>query len=125
MTTATKSTSKEDARAILEKLPEDVTWKEIAARFRLQQAVEQSLEDSRQGRIIPHEEVMAEIEQFEAGIKKEQLLRLIKSLPQETSWGDLLYRLSVLRAVEVGMRDCDEGRVVGHEEMKREFGFHE
>lgn len=50
-------TTKEIAVKTIERLPDSATWADIEERVRFIAAIEKGLQDIRNGRIIPHEEV--------------------------------------------------------------------
>lgn len=50
------STVKEEARRIVERLPEEATWKDLQYAINVRQAIEAGLKDSREGRTVPLEE---------------------------------------------------------------------
>ncbi len=52
-------------------------------------------------------------------IAKKQVMKVIKSLPDDCTIEDIQYRLYVLEKVEQGIRAIDEGRVVPHEEVEK------
>ena len=54
---------------------------------------------------------------------KEEAKRLIDSLPEDSSWSDVMYEIYVRREIESGLRDLDEGRSKPHEEVKKMFGL--
>ena len=47
------ATVKEEARRLVERLPEDATWEDLQYQIYFRQAVEAGLEDSRAGRVVP------------------------------------------------------------------------
>jgi hypothetical protein len=47
------STVKEEARRLVERLPDDATWEDIQYEIYVRQAVEAGLKDSREGRTVP------------------------------------------------------------------------
>ncbi|HWG46929.1 MAG TPA: hypothetical protein VN688_29470 [Gemmataceae bacterium] len=49
-------TIKEEARQLIERLPEDATWEDLQYQIYFRQAVEAGLKDSREGRTVPLEE---------------------------------------------------------------------
>ena len=53
---------------------------------------------------------------------KKDVQRLLAKLPDDASLEDVQYHLHVLRHIERGRRDVEEGRVVSQEEMKRRIG---
>jgi predicted transcriptional regulator len=58
----------------------------------------------------------------DASVKKEAH-RLVEDLPEDATWDDLMYRIYVRQAIEAGIRDADEGRVVDVEEVRARFGL--
>ncbi len=54
---------------------------------------------------------------------KEQAYRLLESLPDTATWEDLMYRIYVRQAIEVGLRDSDEERTVDVREVRKRFGL--
>lgn len=56
---------------------------------------------------------------------KQAAQRLVEELPENATWDDLMYRIYVRQAVEAGLRDSDDGRVVDVREIRTEFGLTE
>ncbi len=52
---------------------------------------------------------------------KEEALKLVDGLPDEASWDDVIYQMYVRKKIEKGIEAADEGRVLTHEEVKRQF----
>jgi predicted transcriptional regulator len=50
---------------------------------------------------------------------KEAAQRLISSLPEQTTWDDIMYELYMKQKIEAGLKAAQEGRTVSHEEAKR------
>jgi hypothetical protein len=50
------ATVKEEARRLVERLPEDATWEDLQYQIYFRQAIEAGLKDSREGRTVPLEE---------------------------------------------------------------------
>lgn len=48
---------REEARRLVEQLPEDATWEDLLYEIYVRQSVEAGLEDCRAGRLVPVEEV--------------------------------------------------------------------
>lgn len=53
---------------------------------------------------------------------KQSLLELVQSLPEECTWDDVMYRIYVRQKIEEGIRAADDGDVVSHQEILKEFG---
>lgn len=56
---------------------------------------------------------------------KEQAQRLIDELPDDVTWDELMHRIYVRQAVDAGLADSRDGRVVPHDDAKRRFGLTE
>jgi len=54
---------------------------------------------------------------------KEEARRLVERLPDDATWEDLQYQIYFRQAVEAGLKDSREGRVVPLEEARRRFGL--
>ena len=50
---------------------------------------------------------------------KEEVRRILDSLPDDATMEDVQYRIYVRQAIAAGLRDVDEGRVVSQEEVER------
>jgi predicted transcriptional regulator len=50
---------------------------------------------------------------------KQEVIRLIQSLPDDCTLEDIQYRLYLREQVEQGLADIEAGHVVSHEEAKR------
>lgn len=55
------------------------------------------------------------------GIVKSAVLELAQLLPDDCTWDEAMYRLYVRQKVEAGIQDADQGRVIEHDELFREF----
>lgn len=53
---------------------------------------------------------------------KEQAAALLARMPETATLNDIQYEMYVLAAIEEGAKDIEEGRVVSHEEVVRQFG---
>ncbi len=54
---------------------------------------------------------------------KDEARRLVERLPDVATWEDLQYLIYFRQAVEAGLKDSREGRVVPLEEARRRFGL--
>jgi predicted transcriptional regulator len=52
---------------------------------------------------------------------KSRAMSLVRSLPKDSSWDDLMYRIYVRQKIEAGLADLRAGRVHSHESIRREF----
>ena len=50
---------------------------------------------------------------------KQQAMKIVKELPEDSSYDDILRELAMARMIERGLADADAGRVISHEAMKR------
>ena len=48
---------------------------------------------------------------------------IIKELPENATWDDLMYRIYVRQCIESGLGDADEGRVFDVEQLRAQFGL--
>ena len=55
------------------------------------------------------------------GAVKEEAMKLIDSLPEETSWDDIIYQMYVRRKIQRGIEAAEQGRVVAHDQVKEQF----
>lgn len=54
-------------------------------------------------------------------MSKQEVLKLINSLPDDISFEDLLYHLYMISNVNIGILDIKEGRSYTHEQVKGMF----
>jgi predicted transcriptional regulator len=50
---------------------------------------------------------------------KEEVRRILESLPDDATLEDIQYRIYVRQAITAGLRDVDQGRIVSQEEVER------
>ncbi len=50
---------------------------------------------------------------------KEEVRRMLESLPDDATLEDIQYRIYVRQAIAAGLRDIDQGRVVSQEDVER------
>ncbi|HWO40875.1 MAG TPA: hypothetical protein VNO43_03630 [Candidatus Eisenbacteria bacterium] len=50
---------------------------------------------------------------------KEEVRRILDSLPDDATLEDIQYRIYVRQAIAAGLRDIDQGRIVSQEEVER------
>lgn len=60
-------TAKQAALEALQQLPDDASWEEVAERIQFRLAVEEGLEDHRQGRTVPHDQVRKLLDEWLQG----------------------------------------------------------
>ena len=56
---------------------------------------------------------------------KEEAKHLIDSLPDNSTWNDLMYEIYVRREIEEGLADIETGRFKSHEDVKKILDSHE
>ena len=54
---------------------------------------------------------------------KEEARKLIESLPDDSTWEDLMYQIYVRESIESGLADSEAGRVTAVEDVRKEFGL--
>ncbi len=52
---------------------------------------------------------------------KKQALEMVKKLPEQATWDDIMYEIYVRKKIAAGIQAADEGRVVPHETVKKRF----
>ena len=52
---------------------------------------------------------------------KKEVENLLRDLPDDANWDDLMYKIYVRQSIEQGLRDSEEGRVISHEEIKKKY----
>jgi predicted transcriptional regulator len=52
---------------------------------------------------------------------KAAVRQLADALPEDATWDDVMYRVYVHQAVDAGLRDVAEGRLVDVAEVRRQF----
>lgn len=56
---------------------------------------------------------------------KQSAHQIIDQLPDEVSWKDLIYELSVIQDIEDGLQDSKAGHVTDNATVRKEFGLSE
>ena len=54
---------------------------------------------------------------------KEEALKILKGLPDQATWDDLMYTIYVRQAIEAGMRYSEAGKTLSVEEVRAKFGL--
>ena len=55
------------------------------------------------------------------GIKNEA--KKLDSLPNDSTWDDLMHEVYVRQAIESGLEDCKAGRVLHVAEVRKKYGL--
>lgn len=50
---------------------------------------------------------------------KEQAISMIKDLPENATWDDIMYKLYVREKIENALKEADKGNFVSNEEAKK------
>jgi len=56
---------------------------------------------------------------------KAAVQQLVNSLPDDATWDDVMHHVYVRQAIESGLHDVAEGRLVDVAEVRRQFGIPE
>jgi predicted transcriptional regulator len=54
-------------------------------------------------------------------MKRDKVIETVNDLPQEFELDELIERLIFAEKVEKGLKQADEGKVVPHEDVKKQF----
>jgi hypothetical protein len=54
---------------------------------------------------------------------KSAALKLVRELPESSTWDDLMYRIYVRQKIEAGLADFQVDRVHSHASIRKEFGL--
>ena len=54
---------------------------------------------------------------------KSAVRQLADALPDDATWDDVMYRVYVRQAVDAGLQDAVDGRLVDVAEVRRQFGL--
>jgi predicted transcriptional regulator len=54
---------------------------------------------------------------------KEEAQDLLKNLPEDATWDDLMYKIYIRQAIEAGLKDSEAGRTIDVEEVRGRFGL--
>ena len=54
---------------------------------------------------------------------KEEARKLIESLPENSTWEDLVHQIFVRQAIEAGLADSQAGRTTSVEQVRASFGL--
>lgn len=52
---------------------------------------------------------------------KDSVLELVRRLPDQCTWDDVMYEIYVRQKIESGIEDAENGRTVPHDEVFAEF----
>lgn len=46
---------------------------------------------------------------------------MLKDLPDDANWDDLMYKIYVRQSIEQGLKDSEAGRTITHKEIKKKY----
>jgi len=52
---------------------------------------------------------------------KQAVFDLASKLPEECTWDDVMYQVYVRQKIEAGIKDAEEGRVIPHDDVFKEW----
>lgn len=52
---------------------------------------------------------------------KEEAMELLRRLPDEISWGDLMYAIYVRKKLASGLAAAEAGKLLPHDQVRRRF----
>jgi hypothetical protein len=52
---------------------------------------------------------------------KKQALAMVKKLPENATWDDIMYEIYVRKKIDASVTAADAGKVLPHIEMKKRF----
>jgi len=54
-------------------------------------------------------------------VVKEEAIKLIENLPNDSSWDDIIYEMYVKKKIDIGLKAAKAGQTVSHEDVKKRF----
>lgn len=54
---------------------------------------------------------------------KQEVQRLLKKLPDDATWDDLMYEIYVRQTIEAGLEDSKAGRTTDVKDIRAKFGL--
>lgn len=54
---------------------------------------------------------------------KNEAMKLIRKLPENSTWDDVMHEMYVRQAIEDGLKDVKEGRTREVREVRKEYGL--
>ncbi|MEX0779805.1 MAG: hypothetical protein WD491_10825 [Balneolales bacterium] len=58
---------------------------------------------------------------MEKGELKKEVKNLLKDLPEDANWDDVMYKIYVRQSIEQGLEDSKEGRIISNEEVRKKY----
>ena len=73
--------------------------------------------------MFPIKNTESVVNEMETKTVRDEAMDLLRDLPDQATWDDLMYRIYVRQAVEAGIKDSDAGRTVDVKEVRTKFGL--
>ncbi len=54
---------------------------------------------------------------------KSEAIKLVRGMPESTTWDDLMYRIYVRQKIEAGLADVRAGKIHSHASIRKEFAL--
>lgn len=54
---------------------------------------------------------------------KEEAAQLVRDLPEDATWDDLMQKIYARQAIESGLEDSEAGRTMDVKEVRKKFGL--
>lgn len=54
---------------------------------------------------------------------KNEARQLVDSLPNNSSWDDLMYKIYVRQSIDAGLKDSAEGKVASVHDVRKKYGL--
>ena len=54
-------------------------------------------------------------------VAKEEAKKLLDKIPDTATWDDIMYEFYVRKKIESALEEAEAGKIVSHEEVKKEF----
>jgi len=58
---------------------------------------------------------------MEKAVLKKEVENMLKDLPDDADWDDVMYKIYVRQSIEQGLKDSESGRTVSHEDIKKKY----
>jgi len=73
--------------------------------------------------MFPIKNTESAVNEMETKTVRDEAKDLLRDLPDQATWDDLMYRIYVRQAVESGVKDSVAGRTVDVKEVRTKFGL--
>lgn len=54
-------------------------------------------------------------------VLKKEVESLLKELPEQADWDDVMYKIYVRQSIEQGLKNVEEGKTISHEDIKKKY----